>query len=63
MNTPINSHTVKRYLPWVVACSLFMEQLDSTIVNTAVPAMRLIPKLRTILPYLNPHFHASAIPT
>src|SRR6478672_3802691 len=30
---------VKRYLPWVVATALFMEQLDSTIVNTAVPAM------------------------
>jgi EmrB/QacA subfamily drug resistance transporter len=29
----------KRYLPWVVATALFMEQLDSTIVNTAVPAM------------------------
>jgi EmrB/QacA subfamily drug resistance transporter len=33
------SGTVKRYLPWVVATALFMEQLDSTIVNTAVPAM------------------------
>jgi len=31
--------TVKRYLPWVVAIALFMEQLDSTIINTAVPAM------------------------
>ena len=31
--------TVKRYLPWVVATTLFMEQLDSTIVNTAIPAM------------------------
>jgi EmrB/QacA subfamily drug resistance transporter len=30
---------IKAYLPWVVACALFMEQLDSTIVNTAVPAM------------------------
>ena len=30
---------VKRYLPWVVATALFMEQLDSTIVNTAVPSM------------------------
>jgi len=30
---------VKTYLPWVVAAALFMEQLDSTIVNTAVPAM------------------------
>lgn len=31
--------TIKRYLPWVVATTLFMEQLDSTIVNTAVPSM------------------------
>ncbi|MFC7289785.1 DHA2 family efflux MFS transporter permease subunit [Herminiimonas glaciei] len=30
---------VKRYLPWVVAIALFMEQLDSTIINTAVPSM------------------------
>ncbi len=30
---------VKRYLPWVVATALFMEQLDSTIVNTAVPSI------------------------
>ena len=30
---------IKRYLPWVVATALFMEQLDSTIVNTAVPSM------------------------
>ena len=32
---------IKRYLPWVVATALFMEQLDSTIVNTAVPAMAM----------------------
>ncbi len=35
----MNPDTVKRFLPWVVASALFMEQLDSTIVNTAVPAM------------------------
>ncbi len=35
----INQSNVKRYLPWVVATALFMEQLDSTIINTAVPAM------------------------
>jgi MFS family permease len=35
----MDSPTVKRFLPWVVATALFMEQLDSTIVNTAVPAM------------------------
>ncbi|WP_180130559.1 MFS transporter [Rhodoferax sp. BLA1] len=31
--------TTKRYLPWVVATALFMEQLDATIVNTGIPAM------------------------
>lgn len=35
----MNPLTVKRYLPWVVAVALFMEQLDSTIVNTAIPSM------------------------
>ena len=35
----MENSTVKRYLPWVVATALFMEQLDSTIINTAVPAM------------------------
>lgn len=42
-NTPAHHSAdisvIKRYLPWVVATALFMEQLDSTIVNTAVPAM------------------------
>ncbi len=28
-----------RYLPWLVAVALFMENLDATIVNTAVPRM------------------------
>jgi EmrB/QacA subfamily drug resistance transporter len=31
----------RRYLPWIVATALFMEQLDSTIVNTGIPAMAL----------------------
>ncbi len=35
----MNSSTVKSYLPWVVAVALFMEGLDTTIVNTAVPAI------------------------
>lgn len=34
-----NTATVKKYLPWLVATALFMEQLDATIVNTAVPSM------------------------
>lgn len=29
----------RHYLPWVVAVALFMQQLDGTIVNTAVPTM------------------------
>ncbi len=39
MKNALPTPTVKKYLPWLVATSLFMEQLDSTIVNTAVPAM------------------------
>jgi EmrB/QacA subfamily drug resistance transporter len=35
----MDAAVVKRYLPWVVATALFMEQLDSTIVNTAIPTM------------------------
>src|SRR6476620_621432 len=31
--------TAKSYHPWVVAAALFMEQLDATIVNTAVPSI------------------------
>src|SRR5262249_43948769 len=35
----MDASSVKSYLPWVVATALFMEQLDSTIVNTAIPSM------------------------
>jgi EmrB/QacA subfamily drug resistance transporter len=35
-NTPL---IVKRYLPWLVAIALFMEHLNATILNTAVPAI------------------------
>jgi len=34
-----DTSTVKSYLPWLVATALFMEQLDATIVNTAVPSI------------------------
>lgn len=34
-----NAAAVRRWLPWVVATALFMEQLDATILNTAVPTM------------------------
>ncbi|MFL6674733.1 MAG: DHA2 family efflux MFS transporter permease subunit [Massilia sp.] len=34
-----SSSTAKSYLPWLVATALFMEQLDATIVNTAIPSI------------------------
>lgn len=34
-----DTDNVKRYLPWLVATALFMEQLDATIVNTAIPSI------------------------
>jgi EmrB/QacA subfamily drug resistance transporter len=39
MATTASDADRKRYLPWVVAIVMFMETLDATIVNTAVPAM------------------------
>jgi len=30
---------LRRRLPWLVAVSLFMENLDATVVNTATPTM------------------------
>src|SRR4051812_4381038 len=35
----VNIEAARRYLPWLVAVALFMENLDATIVNTAVPTM------------------------
>src|SRR5258708_8602566 len=34
-----NLEQTKRFMPWLVAVALFMENLDATIVNTAVPTM------------------------
>src|SRR3981189_3962733 len=36
---PVLSDTAKRLLPWLVAVGFFMEALDTTILNTAVPAI------------------------
>jgi EmrB/QacA subfamily drug resistance transporter len=36
---PVAAADAKRYLPWVVAIVMFMETLDTTIVNTAIPSM------------------------
>lgn len=35
----MDDRATKRLLPWIVAIALFMEQLDSTIVNTSIPAI------------------------
>lgn len=40
-NMQMDLVTTRRFLPWVVATALFMEQLDSTIVNTGIPAMAI----------------------
>jgi EmrB/QacA subfamily drug resistance transporter len=37
--TPTLTATAKRLLPWLVAVGFFMESLDTTILNTAVPAI------------------------
>jgi len=37
--TPASIGTIKRLLPWLVAISFFMESLDMTILNTAVPTI------------------------
>jgi EmrB/QacA subfamily drug resistance transporter len=37
--TGTDINRVKRYLPWLVAIALFMEHLNATILNTAVPAI------------------------
>jgi len=36
---PVASDTAKWLLPWIVAVGFFMEALDTTILNTAVPAI------------------------
>lgn len=38
-NAPTLSAATKRLLPWLVAVAFFMESLDTTILNTAVPAI------------------------
>src|ERR1700675_2986973 len=37
--TPSPTASAKRLLPWLVAVAFFMESLDTTILNTAVPAI------------------------
>ncbi|HEV2695618.1 MAG TPA: DHA2 family efflux MFS transporter permease subunit [Verrucomicrobiae bacterium] len=37
--SPLPLETIKRFLPWLVAVAFFMQSLDTTILNTAVPAI------------------------
>ncbi len=39
MKQPVNIASAKRILPWLVAVAFFMESLDATILNTAVPTI------------------------
>ena len=39
LESPAPSDASKRLLPWLVAVAFFMESLDTTILNTAVPAI------------------------
>jgi EmrB/QacA subfamily drug resistance transporter len=47
MSEPLSKESIKRLLPWLVAVAFFMESLDTTILNTAVPtiadALRIAP--------------------
>ena len=36
---PLPDDSIKRLLPWLVAVAFFMQSLDTTILNTAVPAI------------------------
>src|ERR1700750_306215 len=38
-NAPSPSASGNKYLPWLVAVAFFMQALDTTILNTAVPAI------------------------
>ena len=38
-SVPALSPTVRRLLPWLIAVAFFMESLDTTILNTAVPVV------------------------
>jgi EmrB/QacA subfamily drug resistance transporter len=39
MSDPLPKDSIKRLLPWLVAVAFFMESLDTTILNTAVPTI------------------------
>jgi len=39
MRSPLADSPANRFLPWIVATALFMQTLDSSILNTALPTM------------------------
>jgi EmrB/QacA subfamily drug resistance transporter len=39
MPSAVSIEAIKRFLPWLVAVAFFMQSLDTTILNTAVPAI------------------------
>jgi EmrB/QacA subfamily drug resistance transporter len=47
MSDALSKESLKRLLPWLVAVAFFMESLDTTILNTAVPtiadALKIVP--------------------
>ncbi len=47
MSVTLSKESLKRLLPWLVAVAFFMESLDTTILNTAVPtiaeALKIVP--------------------
>jgi EmrB/QacA subfamily drug resistance transporter len=47
MSETLSKESLKRLLPWLVAVAFFMESLDTTILNTAVPtiadALKIVP--------------------
>ncbi len=47
-NAPLDDR-VKRVLPWLVAVGLFMENLDISILNTAVPPLHALALVRQML--------------
>ena len=48
--TPLDPATA-RWIPWVVAIAFFMQSLDGTILNTALPALSLIHISEPTRPY------------
>jgi len=36
---PYFQNANERVIAWVISCAMFMEALDTTIINTAIPAM------------------------